>query len=315
MKLFPIAFIVFFNTTVVLGQSFDISHLDNRNNLNDLNLHWATAKLCKKYYEENDLLTAQQNKSTFTLPGGRSDYGCSVCVELLKNRHHSYFEYFAHRFLNDKRIQKNRTNVFTVNALRKEIAEKYLDSYNQSVNAVDTENMVFYQYDLITGYNVEMKELYIKMFYPHIKKIAYGTNGNLINAPHLERSLGTNGHPRGGLDLGTFKISMSEEQAQKIYGRYKNHFRPNPPFGVATKLHYAIRMAKEQNGQVRNFEIILKKAEFFLPLEEDIKRIQSKTVKIADMQENIFAEIIFDSEPTHTQLGYLTQKIKSTKAF
>lgn len=87
------------------------------------------------------------------------------------------------------------------------------------------------------------------------------------------------------------------------------------PFAVATKLHYAIRMAKEANGQVRNFEIILKKAEFFLPLEEDIKRIQNKTVKIANMQENIFAEIIFDTKQTRTELGYLTQKVASTKAY
>ncbi len=316
MKSFSIVVIILFNTATVLGQSFDIPNLDNKNNLNDLKLHWATAKLCKKYYAEKKLVTELQNKSTFKLPGGQTDYGCNVCVELVKKRHHSYFEYFVHRFLNDKRIQNNKTNVFTIRALRKEIEEKHLDLYNESVNAVDTENMVFYKYDLISGYSIETKELYIKMFYPHIKKIAYGINGNLINAPFLEHSRGTNGRiiPSIGGDLGTFKIPMSEEQAQKIYDRYKNHFRPNPPFAIATKLHYAIRMAKEQNGEVRNFEIILKKAEFFLPLEEDIKYMQSRSIKVADMQENIFAEVIFDSEQSYTELGYLIQRIKSTKA-
>lgn len=316
MKPFCIALIILFNSTLALGQGFDIPNLDNKNNLNDLNLHWATAKLCKEYYAEKDLITELGNKSTFELPGGQTDYGCHVCAELVKNRHLSYFEYFVHRFLNDKRIQKNKTNAFTVRALRKEIEEKYLDLYNESVNAIDTENMVFYKYDLISGYSFETNELYIKMFYPNIKKIAYGINGYLINAPFLEHSLGANGRIMSNAsgDLGTFKIPMSEEQAQKIYDRYKNHFRPNPPFAVATKLHYAIRMAKEQNGEVRNFEIILKKAEFFLPLEEDIKHIQRRSVKVANMQENIFAEVIFDPRQSQTELGYLVQGIKSTKA-
>jgi hypothetical protein len=316
MKSFYLVFIILFNSALVFGQSFDIPNLKNINNSNALELHWATAKLCKRYYAENDLATGLKKKSNFKLPGGRTDYGGNVCAELLKNRHSSYFEYFVHRFLNDKRIQQNRTNVFTVKALQKEIEEKHLDLYNESVDAVDTENMIFYKYDLIGGYAFEDKELYIRMLYPHIKKIAYGINGNLINAPFLEHSRATNGGiiPHSSKELATFKIPMSEEQAQKIFDRYKNHFHPNPPFGIATKLHYAIRMAKEQNGEVYNFEIILKKAEFFLPLEEDIKHAQNRISKIADLPENIIAEVIFDENHSYTELGYIIQKIKSMKA-
>ena len=314
MKTFSIVAIALLGLFNGQAQNFDIPNLQNKNNLNDLNLHWATAKLCKEFYEEKDFLKEIQNKSNYKIPGGRTAYGCNVCVELVKERHLSYFEYFVHRFLNDKRIQKNRTNAFTVRALRKEIEEKHLDLYNEHVNAVDTENMLFYKYDLISGYSFDTEELFINMFYPNIKRIAYGVNGNLINAPFLEQSLGANGRiiPNAGGNLGTVKISMTEEQAQQIYGRYKNHFKPNPPFGIATKLHYAIRLAKEQNGESRNFEIILKKAEFFLPLEEDIKYIQRRAVKVADMEENIFAEVIFDDKQTRTELGYLVQKIKSS---
>lgn len=316
MKPFYISlcFLVLFNVSELMGQSLDIPNLHNKHNLNTLNLHWATAKLCKAYYAEKDLQVELRNKSTFKLPGGQTNYGCHVCVELVKDRHQSYFEYFVHRFLNDQRIQRNRTNAFTLRALRKEIEEAHLNLYNKMVDAVDTENMVFYQYDLITGYSFEANEMYIKMFYPHIKKIAQGTNGYLINAPFMEEYMGSTGRPRSQ-DLGTFRIPMSEEKAEKIYNRYKNHFRPNPPLALATKLHYAIRMAEEDNDEVRNFEIVLKKAEFFLPLEEDIRHIQRKTVEIANMQENIFSEIIFDTEQYRTDLGYLVQKVKSTKVY
>jgi hypothetical protein len=272
--------LIIFNITLALGQNFDIPNLENKNNMNSLNLHWATAKLCKGFYAEKDILTELQNQSTFKLPGGQIGYGCNVCVELFKNQHQSYFEYFVHRFLNNQRIQKNRTNAFTVRDFQKEIEENHLELYNEYVDAVDTENMVFYKNDVISGNSFDTNELFIKMSYPRIKKIAYGINGNLVNAPFLQQSLGTNGRvmANAGGDLGTIKISMSEEQTQQIYDRYKNHFRPNPPFSIATKLHYAIRMAKEGNGEVRNFEIILKKSEFFLPLEEDIKYIGRRAV-------------------------------------
>lgn len=300
------------------SQNLEIAGLDNRNNLNSLNLHLATTKLCSEFYSNNDILVERRNKSTYKMPGGMTNYTCHLCAEVVSNRHSSSFEFFVHRFLKDKRIQKNRTNAFAVRSIRKELNEKYLNQYNELVNSIDTESMIFYTYDLIRGYSFDTNKLYVEMFNPKISNSLSASTGNLIYTPYIkEYAIDDNGNLKnhGSSSFCYFQLNMTEDQAQKIYYRYSNHFAPNPPFAIATKLHYALRIGKVLEGKPRYFQIILKKAEFFIPLEKDIKYAQKKVIKITSMEENKFAEVIFDENMTYTKEGYPIQKIKSQKTY
>jgi hypothetical protein len=313
-----LTFFLLFNISIANGQSFSIKGLENRHYNNSLTAHLATAKLCDKFYDGNDIIEERNNKSSYKMIGGFSDYGCHVCVEVIQSRHANYFELFVDHFLKDKRIQKNRTNAFTVRTLREEINAKYLEDYNKLVDSIDTENLVFYNYDLIGGYSFDTNELYISMFNPRFNSGLTANKGKLIISPNLKDSnLDVNSNLMNGPQdyLGSFRISMNEEKAQKIYDRYKNHFSPNPPFGIGTKIHYSLRMGEELNGQIRNFIVVLKKVEFFIPNEQDIKNIQRSIVKVTDIPENKIAEIVFNEKLYYNKIGYPYQEIKSQKVF
>ena len=302
----------------LVAQSIVVNGLDNKSNFNSFNLHLAATKLCRDFYANKDLNKERMNKSGYKIEFERySRYGCHVCVESIRSPYMSPLENFADRFLNDKRIFRNKSNVFTVKAVRKELNDKYLDAYNALIDSVDTENMVYYQYDLVQGYSFETNEMFISLWNPYLKgMLPNATTQNLIFHPLLmEHGLTKEGGyiHKSTNNLGYFRVPMTSEQAEQIYSNYASYHRPNPPFAVATKLHFAIRLSKALGGQPRYYQIILKKAEFFLPNMDDLKRIQSKLLWNTYRKENKIAEVIFEAKVHHTQDGLAYQNVLSIK--
>jgi len=301
--------ILFFGSTIILGQNIQINGLDNRNNFNAFNMHLAATKLCEDFYANYDLAEERQNKSSYIGFDQRSNYACHICVESIRYPLMSPMETFVERFLKDKRISRNKSNVFALRTIREELKTKYLNEYNGLVAAVDTENIVFYQTDLIKGYSFDLNELYISMARPNTQ----------LKGLYLPQLLGHGIDDSGYLtrnitgDHGFFRVPMSESKAQEVYDMYANHYHPNPPFRITTKLYYALRLSKEFEGQPRYYVMILKKAEFFLPGAENLKKLQYKILNETYKQENKIAEVVFNEKLYYAEKGYGYQKIASVK--
>ena len=297
-------------------QSIQIPSLDNRANLNSLNLHLAATKLCKEFYANNDLNEAREDKSNFMGIDNYGRYGCHICAEAIRYPFMSPLESFVDRYLKDKRLTRNKSNAFTLRALREEIKTNYLDDYNAMVDSVDTENMVFYQYDLIQGYSIDTNEMFISLWNFSFKNLLPNTtpNGRTIHIPLLNgHGVKSDGSVVGNANnqLGYFKVPMTESRAQEIYANYSKHFNPNPPFAIGTKLFYAFRLGKENEGKPRDYQVVLKKVEFFLPSVENLKKIQTRVLKETYLAEHKIAEVIFEEKLYFTEKGYSFQNIES----
>jgi len=297
------------SSSAILAQNIQISGLENRNNFNALNMHLAATNLCSAFYAEKDLQAERQKKSSYRGFDQRSNYGCHVCVESIRYPLMGPLEFFVERFLKDKRISRNKSNVFALRGIREELKSKYLEDYTKMVNEVDTENIIFYQTDLVKGYSFELNELSISMsrpntqllgaYVPHIFGTAIGENGKF-------RSIIGGGH-------GWFQVPMPEARAQEVYDMYANHYHPNPPFLITSKLHYALRLSKPFEGQPRYYVMVLKKAEFYLPGAENLKKINHRILKESYLPENKIAEVLFQDNLYYTEKGYGYQKVESIK--
>ncbi|MEP4945921.1 MAG: hypothetical protein ABJU26_00145, partial [Flavobacteriaceae bacterium] len=203
---------VFLISSIVFGQGISVPKLDNRGNLNSLKLHLAATKLCKDFYDQKDLNTERQNKSNYKGPGNQYRYTCHICAASIRYPYMSPLESFVDRYLNDKRIMRNKSNVFAVRDLRKEIKSKYSNDYDQMVASMDTENMVFYQTDLVEGYSFDTNELYINMSNPRFSGNLPNTmnTGGIIFSPQLMghgiKADGNVVNMIGGNYLGFFRI-------------------------------------------------------------------------------------------------------------
>jgi len=306
--------ILFLVPALIFSQNIEIRNLDNRGTLNLLNLHLAATKLCKDYYSETDLSEERKNKTSYKIePESYSRYGCHVCVESLRFPFMNPLESFVHHFLKDKRIQTNKNNVFKLRTIRKDIEDKYRAEYNTMVDSIDTENIVYYQNDVITGYALETNELVISMHNPQLKGLP-NAKGKLIFYPELK---GHGINDKGQLVnyisnmLAYFKIPMEEAKAEEIYNAYADHYHPNPPFRISTKLHYALRLSEDIKGSPRYYQVIFKRVEFFLPGIENLKKTTYKVLDAAYKPENKIAEVIFDETVHYTEEGYAFQNIIS----
>jgi hypothetical protein len=306
--------------TVVLGQNIKIDNLDNKSNLNTLVFNLAASKLCESFYTENDLRQEWQDKTTYSgLFNRRSHYGCHVCAESIKYPLMSPLETFASRFLKDKRIQRNQSNAFALRSIREDIKNKYSEKYNRMVDSMDTENLVFYQTDVIKGYSFQAQKLTINMRTPHFDKILPVSNSwELVSLPYLlnfsiDESGNLKANSFGDRKDATINVQMPESTAKKIFDYYSDHFHPNPPFSIITKIEYGLRLGKVIEGKPRYYQIVLKKAEFFLPNKENLKRIHSANLKNGYKTENKIAEVIFDKNLFFSKTGFTYQKIKSIK--
>ncbi|MEP4948428.1 MAG: hypothetical protein ABJU26_12895, partial [Flavobacteriaceae bacterium] len=111
--------------------------------------------------------------------------------------------------------------------------------------------------------------------------------------------------------LGFFRIPMLETKAQEIYANYAEHYHSNPPFTIATKLHYALRLSKEYEGKPRYYQVVLKKVEFFLPKIEYLKKLTYRVLEEVYIPEQKIAEVVFEPKVYQTDKGYLYQNVSS----
>ena len=253
--------------SISFAQSIEVKGLDNKANRNSLTLHLAATKLCKEFYKQNDLIAAHRENPV------TKDMIKSLIIPVMYAQIHkvTFFKSpgeFVQRYLKDYRIIKNQSNVFALRTLREELNTTYLEAYNQMVDSIDTENLVFYKYDLIQGYCFDTGKMTISLW--NLALVAIPNTQlqkSLIHIPIL------NGY---GLDsrgkriqstsnnLGRFQIPMTENKAQEIFTNYSNHHRPNPPFAIATKLYYALRFSDDFAGEPRYYQVVLK-SRVFLP--------------------------------------------------
>lgn len=313
-----IIFGLLLNCSISFAQNIEVKGLDNKANRNSLTLHLAATKLCREFYKQNDLIAARKRKSSYKGYDNISHYTCHVCTESIRSPFLNPLESFVQRYLKDSRIIKNQSNVFALRTLRKELNTTYLETYNQMVDSIDTENLVFYKYDLIQGYSFDTGKMTISLWNPSFKYLLPNTTSkNLIHVPILNEygvdSRGKRIQSTSNI-LGRFQIPMTENKAQEIFTNYSNHHRPNPPFPIATKLYYALRLSDDFEGEPRYYQIVLKKAEFFLPSPENIKKT-SRAKLILEMYHPKYkiAEVTFEDTIYHTIDGYPFQNIHSLK--
>jgi hypothetical protein len=301
--------ILFLNTIFINSQNIEINNLDIKNNLNSLNLHLAATKLCKEFYRNNNLEETRKRPSSYRGYSKYSKYTCDVCTESIKYPLLSPLESFAERFLKDKRISKNKSNVFVLRKVREELKNSYEEDYYKMVDSIDTENLVFYQHGLITGYSFETGTMGFKMFSPNFS-LPHANISNIIKIPYLVGN-DIDNEAIYGNSLIIFPIPIPEEIAEKIYINYSNHYRPNPPFTVGMKLHYALRLSEKFEGESRYYNVVYQKVEFFLPSPENIKRTsQYKIIPDNYNSENKIAEVIFEDKIYRTKHYQTYQKYR-----
>lgn len=310
--------ILILSSAILFSQNIKIDGLENRANLNSLNLHLAATKLCKEFYDKSDLVQERQDNSTYVGYDKITRYGCNICAESIRYPFMTPLESFADRYLKDKRIIRNQTNAFTIKSVKEDLKNKYLEEYNKMVDSVDTENMIFYETDLVEGYSMDKKELVIRFGNPHFKNLLPNTDmydkfiyipllkGYAINDKDEYVNMGAGG-------LGWFNVPMSEARAKEIFDNYASHHHPNPPFSITTKLHYALRLSKEFEGKPRYYQVILKRVEFFVPGVENLNKIQYKVLDEAYKSKNKIAEVVFEEKVYYTEKGFSYQNIKSIK--
>lgn len=299
--------IILLNITFSYSQNIKINNLDYKNNLNSLTVHLAATKLCKNFYSTKDLIKDRQNKSNYLDLDKKFHYTCHVCTESIKYPYTSPLESFAERFLKDRRIFKNKSNVFALREIRKEIKKSYQKEYYKKVDSVDTENLVYYDYGLIRGYSFDVQKMYFEMFSPTFR-LPHPNSSNLIRTPYL---IGNNikNDAIYANSLISFQIPIAENVAENIYKNYAKHYHPNPPFAVAMKLNYALRLSPKLEGKPRYYNVVYKKVEFFLPNPENIKKINHHKLILDNYDsEKKIAEIIFNDKIYRTKHNQTYQK-------
>ncbi|MDO5970876.1 hypothetical protein Q4Q35_13770 [Flavivirga aquimarina] len=307
MRIHILNIILLLITSNFHSQNNQIINLDNKHNLNSLVLHLAATKLCKEFYNSNDLIEARKKKSGYSDHDKSSQYTCHVCTESIRPPFLSPLESFADIFLNDKRISKNKSNVFALRKIREELQSSYQKEYYDMVDSTDTENLVLFQHGLITGYSFDSGMMGFKMFSPSFR-LPNAKLSSLIKPPYLIGNK-INDEAVYGNSLIIFPISITENVAEKIYNNYSSHYHPNPPFSVGMKLYYALRLSEKFNGEPRYYIVTYKKVEFFLPSPENIKKTnQSKLIPDIYNPEYKIAEIVFEDKIYRTQHGQTYQK-------
>ena len=288
------------SASIGLSQSIPIPKLDSKSNFNGLQVHLAAAQLCKDFYTTNDLGETRNKKSSYRGHEKYSKYTCDVCTESIKAPLMSPLESFVERFLKDKRISKNRSNVFALRKIREELKTTYEVAYNKMVDSIDPENLISYQHGLITGYSFETGLMGFKMFTPKFH-LAHPNRSDLVKTPYLVGN-DIKDETIYGNSLIIFPIPIPENEAEKIYANYANHYHPNPPFAVCMKLHYALRLSEKFEGEARYYDVVYKKVEFFLPSPENIKQTsQYKIIQDNFAAKNKIAEVIFEDKIYHTK--------------
>lgn len=307
MRNHSLSIILLLSTTVFYSQNIKINSLDYKANLNSLTLHLAATQLCKEFYYNNDLNEARKKKSSYVGHDKRSQYTCHVCTESIRHPLMSPLESFVERFIKDKRISRNKSNVFALRQIREEIESTYKEEYFKMVDSVDTENLIYYQHGLITGYSFDTGEMFFKLFAPSFN-LPHVSSSNLIKPPYLIKN-DVNNDAVYANSLTIFQIPIKENIAQNIYSNYSKHYHPNPPFSVGTKLYYALRLSEKFQGESRYYEIVYKKVEFFLPSPEHIKKSsQPKLIPNIYNSKNKIAEVIFEDKIFRTKHHQTYQK-------